>query len=358
MPPGGKRVEIPVANFAPRNILVTGGAGFIGANFVRHVLARDAAARIVNLDALTYAGSLDKLEGLADPARHTFVQGDICDRALVDRLLREHAIDTVVHFAAESHVDRSISGPGEFVRTNVIGTFTLLEAVRDYWIREQGLSGEALAAARRFHHISTDEVFGTLGDADPAFRETTAYAPNSPYSASKASSDHFVRAYHHTYGLPVTATNCSNNYGPRQHPEKLIPTIIRCCVEGKPIPVYGDGRNIRDWLYVDDHCDAIWRVLEAGKVGETYNVGGDNERRNIEIVETLCRLMDQRRPARAPHRQLVSFVTDRPGHDWRYAVDIGYIGKELGWRPASRFEDALAITVDWYLADPRRLGLG
>lgn len=347
-----------MAQYSPRNILVTGGAGFIGANFVRQVLARDPGVRIVNLDLLTYAGSLDKLDGLADPSRHVFVQGDICDRALVDRLLREHTIDTVVHFAAESHVDRSISGPGEFVRTNVIGTFTLLESVRGYWIDAQGLKGESLAAARRFHHISTDEVFGTLGANDPAFRETTPYAPNSPYSASKAASDHFVRAYHHTYGLPVTATNCSNNYGPRQHPEKLIPTIIRSCVEGKPIPVYGDGSNIRDWLFVDDHCDAIWRVLTAGRIGETYNVGGDNECRNLDIVETLCRLMDARRPQGAPHKKLVTFVTDRPGHDWRYAVDIAFIGRELAWRPASRFEDALAVTVDWYLADLRRLGLG
>jgi len=344
-------------SYSPRNILVTGGAGFIGANFVRHVLARDPSVRIVNLDLLTYAGSLDKLDGLADPSRHVFVQGDICDRALVDRLLREHTIDTVVHFAAESHVDRSISGPGEFVRTNVIGTFTLLESVRAYWINEQGLKGDALVAARRFHHISTDEVFGTLGETDPAFRETTPYAPNSPYSASKASSDHFVRAYHHTYGLPVTATNCSNNYGPRQHPEKLIPTIIRSCVEGKAIPVYGDGRNVRDWLFVDDHCDAIWRVLQDGKVGETYNVGGDNECRNLKIVEAICRLMDARRPQAAPHDRLVTFVTDRPGHDWRYSVDIGFIGRELGWRPASRFEDALAVTLDWYLADTTRLRL-
>lgn len=342
-------------SYSPRNILVTGGAGFIGANFVRHVLARAPDAQIVNLDLLTYAGSLEKLDGLSDPSRHHFVQGDICDRALVDRLLREHNIDTVVHFAAESHVDRSISGPGEFVRTNVIGTFTLLEAVRDFWIREQGLAGDALLAARRFHHISTDEVFGTLGESDPAFRETTAYAPNSPYSASKASSDHFVRAYHHTYKLPVTASNCSNNYGPRQHPEKLIPTIIRSCVDGQPIPVYGDGRNIRDWLFVDDHCDAIWRVLEDGKVGETYNVGGDNELRNLQIVESICRLLDVRRPQSAPHQRLVSFVTDRPGHDWRYSVDISFIGSELGWRPASRFDEALAITVDWYLADTQRL---
>ncbi len=347
-----------MAQFSPRNILVTGGAGFIGANFVRQAIARDAGVRIINLDLLTYAGSLDKLEGLADPSRHVFVQGDICDRALVDRLLREYAIDTVVHFAAESHVDRSITGPGEFVRTNVIGTFTLLEAVRDCWLNEQRLTGEALVVARRFHHISTDEVFGTLGANDPAFCETTPYAPNSPYSASKAASDHFVRAYHHTYGLPVTATNCSNNYGPRQHPEKLIPTIIRSCVEGKPIPVYGDGSNIRDWLFVDDHCDAIWRVLTAGRIGETYNVGGDNECRNLDIVETLCRLMDTRRPQGAPHKKLVTFVTDRPGHDWRYAVDIAFIGRELAWRPASRFEDALAVTVDWYLADLRRLGLG
>ena len=339
----------------PRHLLVTGGAGFIGANFIQRVIAREPSVRVVNLDLLTYAGSLSKLDGLADPSRHTFVQGDICDRALVDRLLREHDIDTIVHFAAESHVDRSISGPAEFVRTNVIGTFTLLEAARDYWMAGQGLHGSALAQARRFHHISTDEVFGTLGEQDPAFRETTPYAPNSPYSASKAASDHFVRAWHHTYGLPVTTSNCSNNYGPRQHPEKLIPTIIRSCVQGKPIPVYGDGRNIRDWLFVDDHCDAIWQVLCRGALGETYNVGGENEKRNIEIVRAICSLMDARRPQAAPHERLISFVTDRPGHDWRYSVDASFIARELGWRPASRFEQALAVTVDWYLADPSRL---
>lgn len=339
----------------PRHILVTGGAGFIGANFIHRVLASEPSVCIVNLDLLSYAGSLDKLEGLVDPARHVFVQGDICDRPLVDRLLREHRIDTVVHFAAESHVDRSISGPAEFVRTNVLGTFTLLEAARAWWLGEQALAGAERDATCRFHHISTDEVFGTLRDTDPAFRETTPYAPNSPYSASKAASDHFVRAYHHTYGLPVTTTNCSNNYGPRQHPEKLIPTIIRSCVEGRPIPVYGNGRNIRDWLFVDDHCDAIWRVLCQGRLGETYNVGGENEQRNIDIVAAICALMDARRPKSAPHARLVSFVTDRPGHDWRYAVDASFIAAELGWRPASRFSDALAATVDWYLADPQRL---
>jgi dTDP-glucose 4,6-dehydratase len=339
----------------PRHLLVTGGAGFIGANFIHRLIAREPSVRVVNLDRLTYAGSLAKLDGLADPSRHTFVEGDICDRALVDRLLREHAIDTVVHFAAESHVDRSISGPGEFVRTNVIGTFTLLEAARDFWLGEQGLRGETLHGARRFHHISTDEVFGTLGEKDPAFRETTPYAPNSPYSASKAASDHFVRAWYHTYGLPVTTSNCSNNYGPRQHPEKLIPTIIRSCVEGTPIPVYGDGRNIRDWLFVDDHCDAIWQVLCRGTLGETYNVGGENEQRNIEIVRAICALMDTRRPQAAPHERLISFVTDRPGHDWRYSVDTAFIARELGWRPASRYTEALAVTVDWYLADSSRL---
>lgn len=342
--------------YSPRNLLVTGGAGFIGSNFVHRVLARDAAVRIVTLDLLTYAGSMENLDALPDSARHCFVHGDICDRALVDRLLHEHAIDTVVHFAAESHVDRSIAGPGEFVRTNVLGTFTLLEAVRHFWIGNQGLDAATLMTQRRFHHISTDEVFGTLGETSPAFSETTSYAPNSPYSASKASSDHFVRAYHHTYGLPVTSSNCSNNYGPRQHPEKLIPTVIRSCVEGRPIPVYGDGRNIRDWLFVDDHCDAVWQVLCSGRVGESYNVGGDNEMRNLAIVEAICRLMDARFPAAAPHRRLLTFVADRPGHDWRYAVDASRIRQELGWVPASRFEEALAVTVDWYLARPERLG--
>jgi dTDP-glucose 4,6-dehydratase len=328
----------------PRVVLVTGGAGFIGSNFVHWLLAHDSQVRIVNLDKLTYAGTLANLEGLPDASRHVFVQGDICDRALVDALLREHAVDTVVHFAAESHVDRSISGPAAFVQSNIVGTYTLLEAVRQYWLTEQGG-----AAGRRFHHISTDEVYGTLGPQDPAFSEHTSYAPNSPYSASKAGSDHLVRAWHHTYGLPVTTTNCSNNYGPRQHNEKLIPTVIRCCRERREIPVYGDGTNIRDWLYVADHCRGIWQVVTEGRLGETYNIGGENECGNIDIVRTICRLMDERFPAAAPHEQLIRFVADRPGHDWRYAIDQRKIRAQLGFAPAETFGSGMAKTLDWYL---------
>lgn len=336
--------------YQPSNVLVTGGAGFIGCNYVRVLLALDAEVSIVDLDALTYAGSLDNLQDLPDPSRHRFVQGDICDRPLIDRLLREHDIDTVVHFAAESHVDRSITGPGAFVQTNVVGTYTLLEACRQLWLGEQKLSKGDAAATRRFHHISTDEVYGTLGPDDPAFTETTAYAPNSPYSASKAGSDHLVRAYFHTYGLPVTTTNCSNNYGPWQNGEKFIPTVIRSCLEGRPIPVYGDGSNIRDWLYVEDHCRGIERVVRMGRLGETYNIGGCNEWRNIDIVRLICRLMDERRPAHAPHERLISFVTDRPGHDWRYAIDARRMEQELAWMPDESFETGIVKTVDWYLA--------
>lgn len=331
----------------PRNVLITGGAGFIGCNFVRYLLRTDQAVRIVNLDALTYAGSLDNLKDLPDPSRHTFVQGDICDRELVDRLLREHEIDTVVHFAAESHVDRSITGPGEFVRTNVNGTYTLLEACRHFWtplpLRE-GAGGGV-----RFHHISTDEVYGTLGPNDPPFTESTPYTPNSPYSASKAASDHLVRAYFHTYKLPVVTTNCSNNFGPYQHPEKFIPTVIRSCRDGKKIPVYGDGSNIRDWLYVDDHCSGIDAVLRGGRLGETYNIGGNNEHPNIDIVRLICKLMDEMRPQNKPHEQLISFVTDRPGHDWRYAIDPAKVGAELGWKRARNFEQELLATIQHYL---------
>lgn len=344
-----------MSSYRAGNVLVTGGAGFIGSNFVHHLLAARPGTRVVTLDLLTYAGTPDNLAGLPAGAAHMLVPGDICDRPLVDRLLREHRIDTVVHFAAESHVDRSITNPGEFLRTNVTGTWTLLDACRGYWQQEQNLTGEALTRNRRFHHISTDEVFGTLGEEDPAFTETTAYAPNSPYSASKAASDHFVRACHHTYGLPVTTSNCSNNFGPRQHPEKLVPTVIRQCLQGKPIPVYGNGRNIRDWLYVDDHCAAILNVLEQGQLGETYNIGGENELRNLAIVETICTLMDERRPAQAPHNRLISYVTDRPGHDWRYAIDIRRMREQLGWTPATPFLTALTTTVDWYLHDPARL---
>jgi len=327
----------------PRNVLVTGGAGFIGCNFVRHLLATDPEVRIVNLDLLTYAGSPDNLRDLPDPARHTFVQGDICDRGLVDRLLREHQIDTLVHFAAESHVDRSITGPAAFVETNLVGTFTLLEAARTAWL--DGKKAEPC----RFHHISTDEVYGTLGRDDPPFTETTPYAPNSPYSASKAGSDHLARAYFHTYKLPVVTTNCSNNYGPFQHGEKFIPTVIRSCLRQQPIPVYGDGSNIRDWLYVEDHCRGIEAVIRRGRLGETYNIGGCNEWANINIVKKICALLDERRPEHAPHERLISFVTDRPGHDWRYAIEARKMADELGWHPLETFETGIAKTVDWYL---------
>lgn len=328
-------------SYKPVNILVTGGAGFIGCNFVRHMLSTDEHIHIVNLDLLTYAGSLDNLNDLSDTSRHTFVEGDICDRALVDRLLREYEIDTIVHFAAESHVDNSIAGPEVFVKTNVLGTFSLLEAARQHWPEESG-------TACRFHHISTDEVYGTLEQGDPAFTEATPYAPNSPYSASKAGSDHLVRAYFHTYGLPVTTSNCSNNYGPYQHAEKFIPTIIRSCLEQKPIPVYGDGSNIRDWLYVGDHCSGIDAVLRCGKPGEVYNIGGCNEWANINIVTHICSLMDEIRPNNRPHDALISFVKDRPGHDWRYAIDASKMAVELNWKPAETFETGIRKTVEWY----------
>ncbi len=332
-------------NFIPRNILVTGGAGFIGCNFVRDLLAQDSEARIVNLDALTYAGSKEYLSDLPNPSRHVFVRGDICDRAPVDRLLREHWIDTVVHFAAESHVDRSITEPGAFVQTNVVGTYTLLEACRGFWLDEMKWDGSRC----RFHHISTDEVYGALGPQDPPFTEDTPYAPNSPYSASKAASDHLVRAYFHTYKLPVVTTNCSNNFGPYQHGEKFIPTVVRACKDAKPIPVYGDGSNIRDWLYVEDHCKGIAAVLYGGRLGETYNIGGGNEWPNIEVVRLICRLMDELRPAGAPHARLISFVKDRPGHDWRYAINAGKIRRELGWTRAQDFENELRTTLRWLL---------
>jgi dTDP-glucose 4,6-dehydratase len=332
----------------PGHVMVTGGAGFIGCNFVRHLLKTDTATRIVNLDALTYAGSLDNLRDLPDSSRHHFVEGDICDRALVDRLLQEHEIDTVVHFAAESHVDRSITGPGAFVQTNVVGTYTLLEACRQRWLQQ--LRWDSTRC--RFHHISTDEVYGSLGHDDPPFTETTPYAPNSPYSASKAASDHLARAYFHTYGLPVVTTNCSNNFGSYQHDEKFIPTVIRTCLQQKSIPVYGDGSNIRDWLYVEDHCSGIDAVLRGGKLGETYNIGGGNEQRNIDLVRLICRLMDEQRPQHAPHERLISFVADRPGHDWRYAIDATKLSGELGWKRAQRFEQEMRETVRWYLSRP------
>ncbi|NMG28676.1 dTDP-glucose 4,6-dehydratase [Aromatoleum evansii] len=328
-------------------ILVTGGAGFIGANFVLDWL-RASDEPVLNLDALTYAGNLENLAALQGDGRHVFVHGDICDRALIDRLFAEHRPRAVVHFAAESHVDRSIHGPGDFVRTNVEGTFTLLEAARGYW---STLEGEEKAAFR-FLHVSTDEVYGSLGPNDPPFAETKAFEPNSPYSASKAASDHHVRAWHHTYGLPVLTTNCSNNYGPYQFPEKLIPLMIANALAGKALPVYGDGRNVRDWLYVGDHCAAIREVLARGRLGETYNVGGWNEKPNLEIVHTVCALLDELRPdAAGPHARLITYVADRPGHDRRYAIDARKIERELGWRPAETFETGIRKTIAWYLAN-------
>jgi len=326
-------------------ILVTGGAGFIGANFVLDWL-RETGEPVVNLDALTYAGNPENLSALAGDARHTFVHGDICDRALVERLLAAHRPRAIVHFAAESHVDRSIHGPAAFVRTNVEGTFTLLEAARAWW----GALPAAEKAAFRFLHVSTDEVYGSLGPADPEFTETKAYEPNSPYSASKAASDHLVRAWHHTYGVPVLTTNCSNNYGPYQFPEKLIPLVIANALAGKELPIYGDGRNVRDWLYVGDHCAAIREVLARGRPGETYNIGGWNEQTNLEIVHAVCALLDELRPdPGGPHARLIRFVTDRPGHDRRYAIDARKIERELGWRPAETFESGIRKTVAWYL---------
>lgn len=326
-------------------ILVTGGAGFIGANFVLDWIEATGEP-VVNLDALTYAGNLANLKSLAQDKRHIFVQGDIGDRALVDKLLKEHQPRAIVHFAAESHVDRSIHGPGAFIQTNVNGTFTLLEAARGHWMQLQGAAKDAF----RFHHVSTDEVYGSLKPTDPPFTETHPYEPNSPYSASKAASDHMVRAWHHTYGLPVITTNCSNNYGPYHFPEKLIPLMIVNALAGKPLPVYGDGMQVRDWLYVKDHCSAIREVLARGKVGETYNVGGWNEKPNIEIVKTICALLDELRPDPAgSYARHITYVTDRPGHDRRYAIDARKLERELGWKPAETFETGIRKTVRWYL---------
>jgi dTDP-glucose 4,6-dehydratase len=330
-------------------ILVTGGAGFIGSNFVLDWLAQ-CDEPVINLDKLTYAGNLENVASLQGDARHTFVQGDLGDRSLVDRLLAQHRPRAVLHFAAESHVDRSIHGPEDFIQTNIVGTFRLLEAVRAYW----SALPEADKTAFRFLHVSTDEVYGTLSKDDPPFAETHPYEPNSPYSASKAASDHLVRAWHHTYGLPVLTTNCSNNYGPYHFPEKLIPLMIVNALAGKPLPVYGDGQQIRDWLFVKDHCSAIRRVLEAGRLGETYNVGGWNEMPNIEIVHTVCALLDELRPKvdGSSYTTQITFVQDRPGHDRRYAIDARKIERELGWRPAETFETGIRKTVQWYLANP------
>lgn len=329
-----------------KTILVTGGAGFIGSNFVLAWVKQGLGA-VVNLDKLTYAGNLDNLVSLGSDGYHTFVHGDIGDRHLVDKLLAEHKPCAVVNFAAESHVDRSIHGPEDFIQTNVVGTFHLLEAVRGYWT---GLDTEHKKNFR-FLHVSTDEVYGSLAKDDPAFTETTPYAPNSPYSASKAASDHLVRAYHHTYGLPTLTTNCSNNYGPHHFPEKLIPLVIHNALTGKPLPIYGNGQQIRDWLYVEDHCAAIRRVLEAGRVGEVYNIGGWNEKPNIEVVRTLCRILDQKQPRADGHSyaEQITFVEDRLGHDQRYAIDASKISKELGWKPAETFDTGIEKTVDWFL---------
>ncbi len=333
-----------------QNILVTGGAGFIGSNFVRYLLKVESDINIVNLDALTYAGSQENLIDLPNPGRHIFIRGDICDRELIASLLRRYNIDTIVHFAAETHVDRSILEPGLFIQTNVTGTFTLLEQAREFWLIEKTLPAETV----RFHQISTDEVFGSLTPDEPAWTEKNPYSPNSPYSASKASSDHLVRAYGHTYGLPYTITNCSNNYGPYQFPEKLVPLVILNAIEGLPLPVYGDGGQIRDWLYVEDHCKAIRNVLTIGTPGETYNIGGNNQPTNLSIVRKLCDVLDRLKPEspHVPHSSLIRFVDDRPGHDRRYAMDITKISTESDWQPHESLETGLLNTVKWYLSHP------
>lgn len=327
-------------------ILVTGGAGFIGSNFVSDWLGSEGDT-VVNLDKLTYAGNLSNLSELRGDPRHVFVHGDICNADLLDTLLEQHRPRAIVHFAAESHVDRSIHGPEDFIQTNVVGTFRLLESARGYWSKLSGAAKQRF----RFLHVSTDEVYGTLGPDDPAFSETTPYAPNSPYSASKAGSDHIARAYFHTYGLPVLATNCSNNYGPFQFPEKLIPLVILNALSGKPLPVYGDGQQVRDWLYVEDHCIAIREVLAKGQPGNTYNVGGSAERTNIDVVKTICSILEEMRPSRSGKRyeELISHVTDRPGHDRRYAMDTRKIERELAWKPNQTFDSGLRKTVQWYL---------
>jgi len=347
-------------NFEPHNVLITGGAGFIGTNFVRHWLNATQAGRVVVLDALTYAGNIDNLAGLDKNPRYHFVKGDICDEAAVRDLLEQNQIDTVAHFAAESHVDRSILGPDDFIRTNIVGTYSLLKAAKTLWIDRKTVP------AHRFHHVSTDEVYGSLGPQDPAFHEATPYAPNSPYSASKASSDHLVRAYHETYGLNTTITNCSNNYGPYHFPEKLIPLTIVNILLGKPLPVYGDGLQVRDWLYVEDHCAAIALALKRGKAGEVYNIGGNSETTNIEIVKALCGLVDKALSSRADLRSafpdspaakgaqaldLITHVRDRPGHDRRYAIDYAKAAKELGYAPTRNLGAGLSDTLDWYLGN-------
>jgi dTDP-glucose 4,6-dehydratase len=347
-------------SYEPRNLCVTGGAGFIGANFVRHWLERTAEGRVVVMDALTYAGNVQNLAGLERNARYSFIRGDICDESAARRLLEAHGIDTLVHFAAESHVDRSILGPDDFIRTNVVGTHALLKAAKSLWIDQR------MVPAHRFHHVSTDEVYGSLGPRDAAFHESTPYAPNSPYSASKAASDHLVRAYHETYGLETTLTNCSNNYGPYQFPEKLIPLTLINILLGKPLPVYGDGMQVRDWLHVADHCEAISLALSRGKPGEVYNVGGNSETTNIDVVRTLCGLTDELLTARPELRaafpgspaatgrrsaDLITYVRDRPGHDRRYAIDYRKAQRELGYAPTRDLPAGLRATMEWYLAN-------
>jgi len=328
-----------------QKLLVTGGAGFIGSNFIRYVQNVSPQTEIINLDLLTYAGSLENLSNLPHPSNHQFIAGNICVQTLIEQTLQENNINTIVHFAAESHVDRSLEGPSAFIETNIVGTFSLLEAARKVWLVEKLFPLNDVL----FHHISTDEVYGTLGPNDPAFQETTPYAPNSPYAASKASSDHLVRSYNHSFGLPITISNCSNNYGPYQFPEKLIPLMILNALTGKPLPIYGDGMQIRDWLYVEDHCEAIWTIIQNGSVGESYNIGGGNQPPNIEIVKKICGIFDERDLPNTPHEKLITYVKDRPGHDRRYAMNIEKIHQELGWEPKHDLANGLRDTVDWYL---------
>ncbi len=332
-----------------RNILVTGGAGFIGANFIEYYLEAHPDCSVINLDKLTYAGNLDNLKVAAKNPRYKFIHGDICDRTLVEKVFADHHIDGVIHFAAESHVDNSITGPAAFVQTNIVGTFTLLDAARSRWMKKPFVKNPEYETAR-FHHISTDEVYGTLG-ATGLFTETTPYAPNSPYSASKASSDLLARSYFHTYGMNVVTTNCSNNYGPKQHNEKLIPTVIRKALQEEPIPVYGKGENVRDWLYVEDHCRGIDLAFQKGRAGESYNIGGRNEWKNLDIVASICEILDQKKPRQngRSYKDLITFVTDRPGHDLRYAIDASKIETELGWRAKETFTTGIAKTIDWYV---------
>lgn len=334
-----------MSSYQPRSMLVTGGAGFIGANFIRHVLNVDPKIKIINLDKLTYAGSLTNLNDLPNAEQYHFIQGDITDAKLVRHLMMHHHIDTIVHFAAESHVDRSITGPAAFVETNVLGTFVLLDAARHHWFDLEKND----PAHCRFHHISTDEVFGSLTLQAPRFTEQSPYQPHSPYSATKAGSDHLVNAYFHTYGLPITITNCSNNYGPYQHAEKFIPTIVRACINKQRIPVYGNGKNIRDWLYVEDHCRGILSVIKQGKIGESYNIGGDNEWENLKLVHYICDQMDKLTPNNQPHASLIEFVTDRPGHDFRYAIDSTKMKNTLGWRAETTMESGIAKTIATFL---------